>query len=162
MVYVPYGRQAATFYFRVQKDARVQVLAKSLRDNPELKPHLDDSALSLFKVRRIISLSCIVLIIGILVQYGELSKHPAEARYNEASKWLGEHSESQMLDFADRLNKHFPSGPPLSNAEMIDVIAVTDSSMSTIIPQFYLTQASSVLGDLVAGKAGMEDIWTRK
>ena len=49
-VYVPYGPQAAVHPFRMRKDESVEDLAKSIREHPNFKPHLEDKALSLFKV----------------------------------------------------------------------------------------------------------------
>ena len=85
----------------------------------------------------------------------------SETLYEEAVEWLREHYEHELVP-AHRLNEHFLGGPAPSDAKTIDVIAVADSGMSTVISQFYLTQVSSALGGRVAGLPGSEDLWIRK
>ena len=74
-----------------------------------------------------------MLLISILVQYDKLSKHPAEARYDEVLEWLRKTPESEKLEFADSLKRHFPNGPASEEEEKIDVIAVTDSCAHSVL-----------------------------
>ena len=54
------------------------------------------------------------------------------SRYDNALQWIREHPEEDM-DNAELLSEHFPHGPAPVRDKMIDVIAVNDTSGSSVL-----------------------------
>ena len=54
------------------------------------------------------------------------------SRYDNALRWIREHAGEDM-DNAELLSERFPHGPAPAGDKMIDVIAVNDTSGSSVL-----------------------------
>ena len=94
-----------------------------------------------------------MLIIGVLLQCGNLKMLPRQSCYKSALEWLrqrtGDGEDDNLMRHAMLLHDYFPDGPTLVDKRMIDVVVVTGSSMYIVLyPILYPTDFSLVLDSL--------------
>ncbi|KAL5485856.1 hypothetical protein ACEPAI_6898 [Sanghuangporus weigelae] len=148
-VYMPYEIKPGTghssysnaYPFRVPDGGYVEDLKKAIRDHPDLNRHLDGDEL-------------------ILLKCGSLSVLPVSARYNDALKWIRDHAHNEeiRMDSSLLLTDYFGTGPAPPSSKVIDVIAVTESTLESRDVVYALPDihASKVSKDRLSQLDGMK------
>ncbi|EJD00500.1 uncharacterized protein FOMMEDRAFT_159219 [Fomitiporia mediterranea MF3/22] len=112
VVFFLYNDKSVPQSFLIPKDAEVKYLRVAIRDDPDLKHHLENETLHLYRC-------------------GELDMEPLDALYQSTLKWLRENTTSKM-NLAYPLSEYFADGPAPMKNKKVDVIAVTESILESL------------------------------
>ncbi|KAL5485676.1 hypothetical protein ACEPAI_6717 [Sanghuangporus weigelae] len=130
IVYMPYGIKPGTRYSFDLENA--------IRDHPDLNRHLGRNE-------------------PILLKCGSLSVLPASTRYNSALEWIRDNAQNEEIRMEGGLllTHYFGTGPASAEAEVIEVMVVTDSILDVVyaLPDIH---ASKVTKDRLSQLDGMK------
>ncbi|EJC97489.1 uncharacterized protein FOMMEDRAFT_163111 [Fomitiporia mediterranea MF3/22] len=108
-----YNDKAEAWPFRKQEEADVADLWQDIRAHPSYEDALKHSTLTLYKVG---------------VQPDNLDIEPSEKLRERAWDWLRKDPPRNPMQPARRLSKYFPEGPTPEDKDMIDIIALAEST----------------------------------